>query len=285
MKTYHTLFYALIITMAGFSQGVSDPLELELKDLRNKVMKSTDDVEKIRLNGEFRIKMKAFMGQSSFDHTMDSIPKIGVLKSPDDKFRLICWNVAFENGTFSYYCFVQLQNRDESIIYELNDYSDKLERPQFAVTRPNQWFGCLYYEIIPYKEGGITKYLLLGWDGNDHLSNMKIIDVLLVDGMDIQFGARSFKEPYVGNTRIFFEYNEQAVMSLQYDEKLKMIVFDHLIPRQPNLEGMYEFYIPDLSFDGLKFEKDGWYLKQDIDARNNRKMGKYNAPPPAPINR
>jgi hypothetical protein len=31
---------------------------------------------------------------------------------------------------------------------------------------------------------------------------------------------------------------------------------------------MYQLYGPDLSYDGLKFEKGLWILQRDIDVRN-----------------
>ena len=44
-------------------------------------------------------------------------------------------------------------------------------------------------------------------------------------------------------------------MMLRYDDKLKMIVFDHLSPSKPSYEGKYQYYGPDFSYDGLIFEK------------------------------
>jgi len=47
-----------------------------------------------------------------------------------------------------------------------------------------------------------------------------------------------------------------------------MIVFDHLSPSKPSLVGVYEFYGPDFSYDGYKFEKGMLELYPDIDIRN-----------------
>ena len=65
-----------------------------------------------------------------------------------------------------------------------------------------------------------------------------------------------------------FVYNEKATMSLRYDEEKKMIIFDHLSPSQPSLEGKFEFYGPDFTYDGLKFEKGIWVHYPNIDITN-----------------
>jgi hypothetical protein len=57
-------------------------------------------------------------------------------------------------------------------------------------------------------------------------------------------------------------------MSLRYDPQKKMIVFDHLSPTKPSLEGQYEFYGPDFTYDGLKFEKGVWEHYQNIEITN-----------------
>ena len=57
-------------------------------------------------------------------------------------------------------------------------------------------------------------------------------------------------------------------MSVKWNERMKMIVFDHLSPSQPSLAGNYEYYGPDFSYDGFRFEKDAWVLVEQIDMRN-----------------
>ena len=49
---------------------------------------------------------------------------------------------------------------------------------------------------------------------------------------------------------------------------MKMIMFDHLSPSRPSYTGNYEYYGPDFSYDGFRFEKDAWVLTEQIDMRN-----------------
>ena len=46
-----------------------------------------------------------------------------------------------------------------------------------------------------------------------------------------------------------------------------MIVFDHLSPSREDLEGQYQFYGPDFSYDGLRWKDCGWVLIEDLDLR------------------
>ena len=47
------------------------------------------------------------------------------------------------------------------------------------------------------------------------------------------------------------------------------IVFDHLVPELPTLEGMYDFYIPDMTYDGYKWENGIWEYHEDYIAWND----------------
>ena len=68
--------------------------------------------------------------------------------------------------------------------------------------------------------------------------------------------------------RIIFEYARQVSMGLNYDPKLNMIVFDHLAPPDIKLKGNFEFYGPDMSYDGYKLTNGRWKLVEDIEMKN-----------------
>ena len=74
------------------------------------------------------------------------------------------------------------------------------------------------------------------------------------------------------------EYSSEVNASLKYHEKKNYIVFDHLIPLNAGLEGVFEFYVPDLSFDGFEFRNDFWYFIQNVDVRGNQTMENYTTP-------
>jgi hypothetical protein len=51
---------------------------------------------------------------------------------------------------------------------------------------------------------------------------------------------------------------------LRYEESYNRIIFDHLSPESPGLEGFYSFYVPDLSLDALILEGNKWIFKEDV---------------------
>jgi len=71
-------------------------------------------------------------------------------------------------------------------------------------------------------------------------------------------------------------------MSLKYakDKKKELIIFDHLSPKSPQLEGMKDWYVTDLSFDAFKLENGKWNYLKDIDANTLKpyKDRPYNSP-------
>ena len=55
-----------------------------------------------------------------------------------------------------------------------------------------------------------------------------------------------------------------------YDEDKEYIVFDHLEPLEGAQKGMYEFYVPSLSYDGLTFKNGKWRFVEDLPAMNDK---------------
>jgi len=207
----------------------------------------------------------------AFDYPFDGIENAGILRSSDGKVRIYNWNVPYEAGYNIFYCFLQYKKTDTLLTYELNDRSEQIENPESRTLSKDRWYGALYYDIIA-KKGRFdeTYYTLLGFDPNDYLSNRKVIDVLHFDKQDQPvFGAAIFKNRQKVTQRILFEYNEFANMMLRYDKDKEMIVYDHLSPSKPRYEGQREYYGPDFSYDGLKFENGIWNTYFDLDLRLN----------------
>lgn len=69
--------------------------------------------------------------------------------------------------------------------------------------------------------------------------------------------------------RVFFEYSDKASVTVNLNHNLAAIVFDHLVPEQANLEGMFDYYIPDMTYDGYSWSDGIWNYKEDIIAYND----------------
>jgi len=103
----------------------------------------------------------------------------------------------------------------------------------------------------------------------------KVIEILTFDSSNNPvFGNELFKVGKQKKSRLFFEYSNKSAMTLTYNEKLNMIVFDHLSPSRKIYEGQYRYYGPDLSYDALEWDKNKWVLLEDIDVRNEKEKVK-----------
>ncbi|MGE0087992.1 MAG: hypothetical protein AB7S50_00790 [Bacteroidales bacterium] len=268
------LLIVLISSKEGFAQKfnkqeVRDSLKYYFKQIGTE----NSDSNKILINRDIqRIIRNALSFNESFDSPLDSVLNLGVVISENNRVRFYTWNIPFNDGTHKYFGFIHYYSKKDKKynLFELFDNSDNIKKPTMEFLSSRNWFGGLLYMIIEKKYKGDTYYILLYSDLNDLHTKKKIIDVLQFGEHDLPvFGARIFKDQ-PQNTRIIFEFNARASMTLTYDNKLKMIVFDHLSPSKPSLKGVYEFYGPDFSYDGYKFEKGFWVLHPDIDIRNNK---------------
>ncbi|MFP4621859.1 MAG: hypothetical protein ACLFM7_11160 [Bacteroidales bacterium] len=254
------------------TREVSDMKQAE-QDLKNKftsLSSAESDSKREALNKKIKEKFRDILDyEDSFSYPFDSLSNAGVLKSPDGKVKIYNWNIPYEAGYHVYHCFLQFRTSDTLMNFELKDRSGQIEKPEQEVLDKDNWFGALYYQIIPRKvRNGKTYYTLLGYDPNDYMTNRKLVDVLSFDE-DNQpvFGAEIFRNQREISRRIIFEYAEFASMTLQYSEDKDMIVYDHLSPSKPEYEGQYEFYGPDFSYDGLRFENGVWNTYFDLDLR------------------
>lgn len=206
----------------------------------------------------------------SFDYDFSTLKYVGSLKSDDDNLRIITWNLAYYDGTHKYFGFIQYRlNRQTLMTFELTDKSDQIKNPEFEILSNKNWYGALYYQIIVNKYKDDVYYTLLGTDLNNLHSKKKLVEILQFD-KDNQpvFGATVFKNREETVSRVIFEFNAKVSMGLSYNESREMIVYDHLSPSRPSLKGQFQFYGPDFSYDGLKFESGIWNTYHDIDVRN-----------------
>jgi len=269
----------LFISISCYSQNNGNSINLQQKEkqlqrLYDSIAKSNDDDVKTNLNKQItKIWKKLLPNPRTFDYPFDSLDKAGILKSPDDKLKLYNWNLPYEMGEHDYFCFIQYKPTDsdkQMLLFELEDKSDNMEKPEQKILKGNEWYGALYYKIIPIETRfDEVYYTLLAYDPNDYLTSKKIVDVLHFEKNKPVFGASIFKNQREISNRLIFEYGQFASMMLKYDENKEMIVYDHLSPSEPKYKGDREFYGPDFSYDGLKYENGVWNTYFDLDLRLN----------------
>ncbi len=209
---------------------------------------------------------------SSFYYPFDSLQNMGKIYSSDQLIRVYSWNIPLKNGMHKYVGYVQYLNKNSDGVHLVF-----LDNPSGVPPENDRdydsanWYGALYYKILANECEGKVSYTLLGFRFNNFQTNTKIIEVMKVMEDEVHFGAPVFHLGKVIKNRVIFEYSARVAMMLRYDDELKMIVFDHLSPTEPQYEGEYQFYGPDFSYDGLKFSPCYWNLVEDLDLKNKLK--------------
>lgn len=241
--------------------------EDQLIELLDALRNSKNDREKTENNQAFKTFLEATIQmEGAFDYPFDRLTTLGSVKSPDNKIRLFNWNVEQDDETQKYYCYIlRFDDRKRSyVMSELVDNSLMIPARPTEILEANEWYGALYYRIIPIDKGSKTAYTLLGWDGNNSMSTIKLMDVLYFSGTSPKLGSPVFKHKDETLKRVFFEHSKKCVMHLNYEESRQRIILDHLSPEAPTMKGMYSFYVPDLSYDAYELRNNKWYLKEDV---------------------
>lgn len=256
-------------------------IEAELQALQQKTFHSRTEAEKLEGNKQFIElwdRIAPLPAALTYDFRMKDV---SILTAPDKSFRLITWNIPKEDGTHIYFGYLLCETKHEEKkgmfrkeftreyqSHKLLDRSATIKSPENHSGGPEKWFGMLYTEIIPCDD----YYTLIGWDGNNKLTTRKFIDVLYFRNGEPVFGKDVFRIPKKNPRRLMFEYSSEVTMSVKYDEKNNRIVYSHLGSHQEGalLEGQYQYYGPDGSYDALVMHKDKWEVVEDLDARNEK---------------
>lgn len=285
LKKQAFLLFLIYLPFLGFSQQTTIDIEQELKTLNKfslQIIENESDEQKIAANTNFRNTLVAILeNDSSFKIDFSSVEKMSVLK--ENNLKIYNWVLPYQNGTYDYFAFLQIKLANNSFkLVELSDKSAEIEKPETKVLTPKNWFGALYYTLIHEKKLGENYYTVLGWDGNNLLTNKKIIDVFVIDeNGNVKIGAPIFKMEKKTQRRVIFEYGKEYSMSLKLDKENKRIVFDYLVPASSKLKDVYEYYGPSLdTFDALVLEKGKWSYLPSVKVQNekNKKDKNWNDP-------
>ncbi len=289
----------LIYSQPAFAGNGSslEKAEDSLKRITASFPGSASDSARAQTNSLFLATLRSTLDlPGSFDYPFDSLKTLGKITSPDRKVRFYNWNLPLRDGTNRYFCLLQVKKDEHNAfdVWSLTDASDSLESPESQVLSASRWYGVLYYKVILNTgSDGKPVYTLLGWDGISPILTSKLIEVLTFDpDRQPRFGAQIFTDYENGQyRRVILTYSSEARMTMKYDElsvkkgskiqdllkrsgihqdKIDMIVFDRLVPLEPQLEGLRQYYVPSADiYDGFVFLNNSWHFIREVDARNN----------------
>ena len=240
--------------------------EDSIKQYADDIVNAREALERFNADSIFtKMLVRALKEPYSFYYPFDSLQTISRLYAPDSSFRIFTWQVVKDASVFRRHGAIQMNTANgELVLYPLIDHTENIDDINNAVLTNANWVGAIYYKILLNTAGGRKYYTLLGYDENSFRSTKKRIEVLTFDtNHKPVFGAAPYfditKEgtPAPPQSRFSIEYKKDANAILRYDDELKMIVFDHLIPE--NNEPTKKFtYVPDGDYEGFKWQNGRW---------------------------
>jgi hypothetical protein len=256
MKKVLVFLFLVIGSKLSMAQDKIALYEDSLKTLGATFMSDSLEINRVQANYDFiRMFVNSLKEKNSFNYPYTQLQKfIAVKKSEDNKFRLFTWFTQLDNGDYRYYGAIQVNNPNKLELYPLVDNSQNLNlvtNLSDTTLATNQWYGAVYYQIVPVVGIKDPYYILLGWKGKNLQSNSKVLETMFFKEGKPFFGRQVLEQSpksNVFNSRIIFTYTKDANMMLRYLKNDKMFVFDHLVPQNKALEGMFDLYAPDLSY-------------------------------------
>ncbi|MEO6131982.1 MAG: hypothetical protein ABIQ02_09035 [Saprospiraceae bacterium] len=251
MKRSFVLILSLLLLYHAVTgqNSVPDPLLDKISFNADVMVNAVAAAHRMQAYDAFKSSLDSILErENSYTLALDSIPWLSVVKS--DKFRLITWQLRISDDEFKYGGFIQWPDK----LLELKDTRPWVNGAAYNVYNPAAWYGCLYYNIIPFQNDGKVYYVLFGFNAEDRTMNTKVADILDLNGDEPKFGVPLFVGNDKDKSRLMLNYADVSPVQLLYDENLNAIVHDHL----ENVEGIGPGGGSLLVSDG---SMEGWFLK------------------------
>ena len=225
MKGLGFLLIFIVQGLFSYSQSVEALRDLEksIKPYVDLVFDAPTDNERFNANEKLLDALSEVLSMpKSFAYPFNELNRLSILKSSDNRFRIITWSVIDQEGFFENYGFIQSRNlnKDEYELYRLFDKSDEIFNPELAKCDNENWYGAVYYELITRENEGRKYYTLLGYNGNNIYTKKKIIEPISFRGNNSkpEFGLSIFfKEK--DRKRFIYEYNPETSFVLKWDNQ------------------------------------------------------------------
>lgn len=231
-----------------------------------------NEAERLEANYSFIKTLVALLKTPySFNMKLDTLKMISIQQPSDNLFKIFSWHIKLDDGSFRYYGTIQVNTKDGQLkLNPIVDQSPNIKDPDHEILSDGQWYGCQYYDIIPFKKVK-NQYLLLGWKGTNPDITQKIIDVLQLSDNGVTFGKAIFTGKGIDNSgsRMIYRFNARASMLLKHEKTNNNVIMDHLAPSDPKLKGEFKYYGPDMSYDAWQMKDGQLILIEDLPLKND----------------
>lgn len=272
MKKFLIIFFLLTSAIVASAQKIA-PSDLKKLRAKEDTLKEyaeyivTDSLTEDRMIADSaftKVLVRALQVKNSFYYPFDSVLGIGKIYAPDTSFRIITWNLVFDDYYSRQRGAIQMRTADGSLkLFPLRDVSEFTSKPEDSVRNRNNWIGAMYYNMVKTQHKNKNFYTLFGFDYNSAQSSMKWIEVLTFNERNEPvFGGPFFSYeqdsiPKPPKYRYSIEFKKGARVLVNYIEELDMILVDHLISETDQPELAWTF-VPDGDQEGYKWENGKW---------------------------
>ncbi len=200
---------------------------------------------------------------NAFEFDFTQLPELTVLSDSLNTFKLISWQIQKDEFDFDYYGYLITKDGES---YELKDAFRELEDLEYLELSNIDWLGGIYYNMVEMD----GKYFLFSFRQLDQFTKFKAFDCLTFSesgepilGQEIFIKQKEDTRDVVKN-RVTFYYSADALLSLNYNTDMNMVVHDHLMEVAGRMEGQGPTFVPDGTYEGYKFEEGRWIYEEKL---------------------
>ena len=258
MRLYFLLFFSLFFVLTCLAQdSIYFQKEAKELDYLADIMANAQKYpHKVRAAIAFKKRFDEVIHEPhSFDFPFEGLDWISIQKL-NQNLRIITWQVQTAQDKFEYKGYLQTPDK----IAELKDVAPDFQI-EYAKHDPDNWYGALYYNFVPFKRNEKQYFILFGYDAHKENIKRKVADVLYMENGEFHFGYPVFKleEESSLKSRLFFEYGVQSNFSLNYNPSSELIIRDHLMPIHGSMPGQSLVNVADGTYVGYEYKDDHWY--------------------------
>ncbi len=255
-----TCLISLFLMLGGLSAQNDTPKRL-LADMgfyADVMVNATAEAHREKAYNALTVAVDSFLAlPDSYTISLDSIKWFSVLYADD--FRMVTWQWKVNDENYKYGGFIQWPDR----VVSLKDTRPFINGSSYSTYTPSAWYGALYYKILPFTRDQKKYYMLLGFNANTSVLNIKLADILDINGPDPVLGAPVFIGKDEPMTRLMITYADVSTVHIRYDEELGGIIYDH-VENLPGA-GMNGETLPvaDGSLEGWILDEKGFWVYQE----------------------
>ena len=295
LLSFPVLFFATLLLGLSGLLGFSNPLAAQQLDSLalvedslsasfNGIMSAMDDASRKQADEQLEAQVSRACHLPGFmDYPFTKLDHVAKVYSSDNLVRIFSWDVPFQDGSYKYHLFI-LHRKDVHAKPQIShwiqtsslDDDGLLHR---AITTGN-WYGALYYSIIPLEQNNTKQYLLLGWDGANEKVNRKVMDVLSFKHKVPQMGTPIFITNGKPQFRVVLTYMNDVSEKMDWYPDQKAVIYPQLETVKEGMQNDPEFLAPGASFNGYFLEGKKLIYRESINFKPTKgsKREKFNKP-------